>query len=83
MDTNTDSQQARELVDKAVSQLGEHFDSVRIFVTKQLDDGSTNTRAIDSGAGNFYAQLGQIREFIVIQDQYQKNWAIRKDKEAE
>lgn len=33
--------------------------------------------------GNFYAQLGQIREWLGIQDQYQREHAKRKDKEAD
>lgn len=72
----------REMVDRVCRELGEHADSVRIFVTLHSGDGTTNTRSYEAGTGNFYAQLGQVREWIAIQDQYQRNWAIRKDAES-
>lgn len=34
---------------------------------------------MDFGCGNFYAQYGQVIEWIAIQDQYQRNWANRND----
>jgi hypothetical protein len=73
----------RSMVDLHTQQLGEHFSSVRIFVTRNSEDGEADTAAIDSGSGNFYAQLGQIQEWMDIQRQYQKNWAIRNDKGGE
>lgn len=71
----------KKIVDDAASKLGEHFQSVRIFVTRNSEDGEPNTIAIDSGGGNFYAQIGQVRAWLDIQLQYQRNWAIRKDNE--
>ncbi len=78
----TDEERAalQSMVEHHASQLAEHFDSVRIFVTRNTEDGEQNTVAVDSGRGNFYAQLGQIHEWLCIQRQYQKNWAIRKDR---
>lgn len=73
--------EAKELLEKHSRILSEHFDSVRIFATKGTEDGEPNTMALDTGNGNFYAQLGQIEEWLTIQRQYQKNWAIRKDDE--
>lgn len=67
----------RERLDKIAKDLGEHCDSVRIFVTLPTEQGISV--ALDSGAGNLYAQLGQVREWLCIQDQYQRNWAIRND----
>jgi hypothetical protein len=60
--------------------LAEHFDSVQVFVTVH-NGGKEATRALESGSGNFYARLGQVREWVAIQDQYQRNWAIKKDNE--
>lgn len=69
-----------QLVRDAIGKLSEHFDSVRIFVT--VHDGPLDeTNSYEDGAGNFYAQLGQIREWISIQDQYQREHAKRKDAE--
>lgn len=73
------TQEARELVKKHALELGEHFESVRIFVTRAAPEEHHDTQAIDHGTGNFYAQLGQIQEWLAIQDQYQRNWAIRND----
>lgn len=79
---NTITPELREKVDAVVAQLSEHFDSVRIFVTLH-NGGEEATQSYETGGGNFYAQLGQVREWVTIQDQYQKNWAIRKDKDKE
>ncbi len=68
----------RQMVEEAAAKLMENFDSVRIFVTKH-DGGREATAAFDTGAGNFYAQLGQVSEWLCIQKQYQVNWAIRND----
>jgi hypothetical protein len=73
--------QIKAMVDLHVSQIREHVDSVRILVTFDEDNGKSETSAYDSGLGNFYAQLGQVEEWLQIQKQYQKNWAIRKDDE--
>lgn len=67
-----------KLMTQKTSELLEHVESVRIFCT--FHDGSTEeSKAIDHGGGNFYAQLGQVQEWLDIQRQYQKNWAIRND----
>jgi hypothetical protein len=74
--------QIRQMVQEAVKTLSEHCDSVRIFVTKHACDGETDTTSsIDNGAGNLMAQMGQVQEWLCIQQQYQRNWAIRKDAE--
>lgn len=72
---NTEEQQ--KIVRDACTKLCEHFDSVRIFATCPTEDGEQNTRAIDEGCGNYYATLGQVIEWLAVQDQYQRNWANR------
>lgn len=72
----------QQFVQETVAKLGEMFDSVRVFVT--VHDGSTSTtHSYETGSGNFYAQLGQIREWLAIQDQYQRQHAKRKDAQNE
>ena len=62
---------------KAASELMEHFDSVRIFVTKH--DGPTDiSQETSVGAGNFYAQYGQIRSWIDQMDQADRNQVSEK-----
>lgn len=77
--SDTSKEALLALCDQHASQLAEHFDSVRIFCTKHSEEGTSNTLQLDVGRGNFYAQLGQVHEFLEIQRQYQKNWAIKKD----
>lgn len=72
----------QKMVEELCAKLLEHFDSVRIFVTRH-DGEKTNTASFETGGGNFYAQLGQVREWLEIQDQYQRNFAIRKDSKNE
>lgn len=73
--------EAQALVQKHAAELGEHFDSVRIFVTWPNTNDSTNTQAYDAGSGNFYAQLGHVHEWLEIQREYQRLWAAKKDSE--
>lgn len=68
-----------KLVDDAKDKLLEQFDVVVIMVQRH-SGGKENTAAYNSCGGNFYAQLGQVREWLSIQDQYQRNHAIRQDK---
>lgn len=76
----SNEEQIQKLVAESAAKLLEHCDSVRIFVT--WHDGSTeNTGSFEKGGGNFYAQLGQVQEWLFIQEQYQRNYAKRKDSE--
>lgn len=69
-----------ELVQKKARELGEHVDAVQIFVSTTRKDGiDNNLVSYEFGVGNFHARLGQVHEFIAIQDQYQRNWATRKE----
>lgn len=79
-DAEKEKQQLHALVEQHVAALSEHFDSVRIFTTLYRPETS-ETSSFDAGSGNFMAQLGQINEWILIQQQFQRNWAIRKDKQ--
>lgn len=70
------------LVTEAKAKLLEHFDSVLILVTRH-DGGEQVTASFESGGGNFYAQMGHVREWLSIQDQYQREHAKRKDQEEQ
>lgn len=60
--TNQEFQEHSEaLIDKAIADLMKHFDDVQIFVTR-LDDGVT--MACTRGAGNYYARVGHIGEWM-------------------
>lgn len=78
-----EKQQLKARVDSAAAQLSEHFESVLILCTKGTEDGRCNTAGFEVGRGNFYAQYGHAVEWIVMQDQFQRNEAIRRDKQSE
>lgn len=70
----------KQQIDEFAAKMMEHCDSIRIFVT--LHDGNSgNTHSYDTGKGNIHAQHGQVMEFLEIQQQYMRNYAIRKDGE--
>ena len=56
----------------------EHCESVHVFLTINENGASSS---YEVGRGNFYATLGQTREWLTIQEQFQRNFAIRKDSE--
>lgn len=65
--TNFMSEEEQRLTDaleQAINLLREHCDSVRIFVTKESDDGNADTIALTDGRGNWYAQKGQIVDWL-------------------
>lgn len=73
-------EQDQKMVDDIRTKLLEHYDSVRIFVTRH-DGDSSDTASYETGGGNFYAQLGQVQEWLAIQDEYQRQWARKKEQE--
>lgn len=61
------SEIAEKMADELASKLIEHCDSVRIFITNH-DGGHDQSGAYSVGRGNFYAQLGQVKDWVVRQD---------------
>ncbi len=55
-----------KLLERAVAQLGEHFDTVRIIATKYEDGKSWSC---SYGNGNWYGQLGSVREWMTLRDE--------------
>ncbi len=67
-----------DLVKKHVTQLIEHFDSVRITVTRH-DAQSGQSRTFSTGDGNFYAQWAATREWMMHQDERAKKEVWNED----
>jgi hypothetical protein len=65
-------------VKSAVAALGEHFDTVQIFVTRSEPDGETVT--VQLGSGNWCAREGFVREWLVRQDERARQ-RIRREEE--
>ena len=59
-------------VQAALDALGEHFDSVMIFVTlhTSTEDG---TEAYAKGIGNWYARYGQVVEWVNREEAVSRN----------
>ena len=74
----SDNPELREL-ERHVSQLGEHFDSVRIIATTHKD-GITMSHSF--GAGNFAAQMGAVKEWIIARDEEVRAEIRRRQDEA-
>jgi hypothetical protein len=58
-----------DVVKQHVSQLAEHFETVQIFVSRHDPVKEEGTVNVSYGAGNFYARLGQTREWCIKQDE--------------
>lgn len=54
-----------EMLRKHAQALGEHFDSVHIFVNRV--EGPA-TRGLNWGIGNWFARFGQIREWVIKEE---------------
>ena len=59
-------------VDAKIKQLmkdmDDHVDCIRVFVSKPSDTKPGTTSCYTMGQGNFYAQYGQIKEWMVWQE---------------
>jgi hypothetical protein len=61
--------ETESIIEKAVTQLGEHFDTVQIFVTRHESGEKGGTLHNQSGVGNWYARYGQVREWVNQQEE--------------
>lgn len=77
-----EKERIKKIVDDCVAKIGEHADAVQVIVSHHNHD-SNNTMSYDKGSGNFHTRLGSVHEWIEVQRQYARNWAINKDKEDE
>ena len=60
-----------KVVNEAVEKIGEYFDTVRIFVTKYRGEDSS-TFHYSNGAGNYQAQYGQVKLFVIRQEEAER-----------
>lgn len=58
-----------DLVRKHAAQIGEHVDTVHVFITKHGIGGAI-TKSFHYGIGNHYAREAHIREWLSTQDEY-------------
>ncbi len=66
--------QREHIIEAAAAALSEHFDSVRIFVSvhvsecEQTTQDERETESYSVGAGNYHAQMNQVREWLLYKD---------------
>ncbi len=70
-----------QLLDKAIESLGEHFETVQIFCTRNSDDNNGTINAA-RGTGNWLARFGQVRLWIVGEEERTRS-QMRKENEAD
>lgn len=58
----------RELMAEVIGKLGDHFDSVQIFVTRH-EPAVGGTIAFNDGSGHWHARFGQVREWVVKKEE--------------
>lgn len=78
-DEKTHEDDTRALRD-AVTRLQERFDCVQIFASR-YDHATGNTYSVTDGAGNLHARRDQAQEWLVVQDEYSRGAARRRDRE--
>ena len=62
-----------DLVQKHVNQLIEMFDSVQVFCVRHDPANADGTIAVQIGAGNWFSRCGQVREWLVMQDEHSRS----------
>lgn len=70
-----------EMLRQHVNQLGEFFDTVQIFCTRRESFEKSGTSHFALGAGNWFARYGQLRNWILEQNEYTK-LKIREDEDS-
>lgn len=57
------------IVQEHVDKLGEHFDTVQIYVTRYESHKEGGTVNINLGTGNWFTRFGQVKEWAVRVDE--------------
>lgn len=65
-------------LDDALRTLSEHFDSVHIFATRHEPTTEGGTLSVERGTGHWNARIGQIKEWVIMQDEFVKVHARKK-----
>ena len=77
----------REEIDKCVErflhEIGEHTQSARVFLTYPTEDGKPHYAGYTNGCGNFFAQKGQITDWVIRQEEYVREDARRQSDDDE
>lgn len=58
------------MIRRHLAELGEHFDTAQIFVTRHMPAEEDGTVTLQMGTGNYYARVGHIGEWMVAQNEF-------------
>lgn len=67
---------------KILDELGEHFDTVQVFVTRYEGDQDGVTTNIAKGTGNWFARHGQVQNWANKNDEVSRE-EVRQEAKAE
>lgn len=67
-DDDTEGENRHRIIKAHAAQLAEHFDTVQIFCMKHLGD-DCGTENQQFGVGIWHARIGQVKEWVVKQDE--------------
>lgn len=67
--TKEEREQDVKLLDDCCAKLSEHYDTVQIFFTRNEGSRLDGTVTCNRGSGNWCARYGQIREWLVYEDE--------------
>ena len=67
-----------QLLEKHAKELKRHFDTVHIFTTRHEPVASGGTCSFQSGEGSWPARYGQIRLFLIKQEEIERE-SVRND----
>jgi hypothetical protein len=70
----------QKIIEQHCAELMEHCDACRIFVSRN-DSGKQETAGNTTGGGNYYAQLGQIEQWLISQRQHVRNETPKDDED--
>lgn len=74
--------QEEEMLHDFARKIGEHWDNVRIFVSRDGEQPSV-TQELTTGRGNWYSQYGQVELWVQRQQAYERHSYIKEsDKDA-
>ncbi len=69
---STDKDEDRERLKKSLHELSEHFDSVQILCTRYKGGDDGGTVNISMGEGNWFARYGQMKEWLIREEETSK-----------
>lgn len=73
-----ETEKALEMAREFTAKLMEYSDSVQVFLTVH-DPSSGITRHVTHGAGNWFAREGQVREWVVQNEEHSRSEAHNED----